>query len=408
MNNLRIALLLVMVVIVMGGILGSGMSARADSPIQVEANRYTVVFGQHIRFHLEVSSVADIQSVVLAYRTADVQGTSVQRMVFKPAQRISVDYVHEVAQRYIRPFVEVTYWWTIEDDNQNRLITPSQTFVYDDNRFVWQTLGQEEVRVHWYRGDVEMAQSALNTALVGLDRARQDLGVEHLERPIEIYMYAGPDDLDFALPLPAQSEALTVYETNTILTAFPPEVAYLSRITRALPHEVTHALIHAATRSDFDRVPTWLAEGLAVSVERTFAPDPDADLRLVEAVRQRQTFAFDALCAGFPTDVQAANLAYAQSASLINYIRDVYGRQALRDLIAAYADGATCGGGVQRALGMSLERLEYAWLDSLAPRSRWSALWTDNAPWMLLLMLTVGLPLLFVLPRRSRVVQVEE
>ncbi len=383
-----------------------GAHAQTETSIQVQVNQYTVVFGQHIRFHLEVSSVADIRSIVLAYRTADTPGTSVQRLTFEPARQISVDYIHEIAQHYIRPFVEVTYWWTIEDSNQTRLITPSQTFVYEDNRFEWQTLSHENVRVHWYRGDLETVQVTLNTALSGLNRARQDIGLEQTAQVLDIYMYATPGDLNVALPLPARSEALTIYETGVILTAFAPEAVQLPKIKRVVPHEVTHALIHAATQNDQDRVPAWFAEGLATSLEYAFVPNPEAGQLLAEAVRRHETLPLETLCAGFPVEVEAANLAYAQSASLIDYIRDVYGRQALRDLLAAYADGATCGGGVQRVLGISLERLEYAWLDSLLPHSGWVAFWVDNAPWLILLVLTVGIPFLFVL--RPQAGQVQE
>ncbi|MBN1937114.1 MAG: hypothetical protein JW934_20820 [Anaerolineae bacterium] len=378
----------------------------AETSIQIEANEHTVVFGQHIRFHLQVSSTANIQSIVLAYRTTDTQGTNVQRMTFDPARTISVDYIHEIEQRYVRPFVELMYWWTIEDGDQNRLITPSQTFVYADNRFDWQTLAQDSVRIHWYQGEIEVAQTALNKAVVGLDRARQDIYVEGISKAIDIYMYANANDLNVALPLPTQSEALTVYETNTILTSFAPETAHMPKIERILPHEVTHALLHEVTQSDLDRVPTWLAEGLATSVEYAFVPNPDANLRLAEAIQRRETLSFSILCAGFSTDPVQANLAYAQSASLINYIRDVYGRQALRDLVAAYADGATCDGGVQRVLNMSLERLNHDWLDTLSPRSMWAAFWIDNAAWLILLVLLIGVPFLFALPHRTRVRQV--
>lgn len=374
----------------------------AQTPIRIDTNEHTAVFGQYIRFHLQVSSTTDIKSIVLAYRTTDTHGTTVQRMTFDPAQTISIDYIHEIEQRYIRPFVELMYWWTVEDGEQNRLITPAQTFVYDDTRFEWQTLTQDNIHIHWYQGKIEIAQMALNTAIAGLNRARQDIQVEGIEQAIDIYMYASNEDLTPALPLPTLSEALTMYETNTILTSFAPETAHLPKIERILPHEVTHALLHVVMQAGLERMPAWLSEGLATSVEYASAPNPEADLRLAEAVQRRETLPLNTLCAGFPTDPVQANLAYAQSASLINYIRNVYGRQALRDLVAAYADGATCDGGVQRVLNTSLDRLNANWLDSMLPRNPWTAFWVDNAAWLILLVLLVGVPFVFALPRRAK------
>jgi hypothetical protein len=169
-----------------------------------------------------------------------------------------------------------------------------------------------------------------------------------------------------------------------------------------LPHEVTHALIHEATQSDFDDVPTWLAEGLATSVEYEFAPDPEAQLLLEQAMGKRRLLDLSTLCAEFPNDWATARLAYAQSASVVDHIRNLYGRQALRDLVAAYADGATCDGGIRRVFGFSLDRLESSWLEYMGPRSAWTVFWESNGAWVILVVLFAGLPLLFLRPSRPR------
>jgi hypothetical protein len=70
----------------------------------------------------------------------------------------------------------------------------------------------------------------------------------------------------------------------------------------------------------------------------------------------------DALCGAFPADAGQAELAYAESESLVRYIRDQHGATDLAALLAAYADGVSCDGGVQRVLHLSLSQLEEAWL----------------------------------------------
>ena len=102
------------------------------------------------------------------------------------------------------------------------------------------------------------------------------------------------------------------------------------------------------------------------------------------------------LCAEFPRDLAEARIAYAQSASLVNYIRDIHGRQTLQDLFAAYADGASCEGGTQRVLGFSLDRLESLWQESLLPRSGLALLWQANGAWIVLFGILAGLPLILV------------
>jgi hypothetical protein len=187
-----------------------------------------------------------------------------------------------------------------------------------------------------------------------------------------------------------------------ILAASGLQEANVLDLQRILPHEVTHALIHEVTQSDFDSVPLWLSEGLATSVQYTFAPDPDAQLLMKEAARDQALISLDTLCAAFPQSPARARLAYAESASVIGYIRDRYGRRALRDLVAAYGDGATCEGGVQRVLSLSLDRLQAQWSQSLAPQSGWRTFWKDSGAWVILLILSLLIVVPFVIPVRGR------
>jgi hypothetical protein len=372
--------------------------AFAEEPIRVRASTHTFVFGQTMRFSLTVSSASPVQSVVLAYRTSDTPGTTIEALRFDAGTSVSVDHVHEIERRYVRPFVQVTYWWTIVNAAGTKLTTEPQTFDYVDNRFDWQVLAEEIVRVHWYQGSLKVAQQALDVAVAGLSRAQQDVHVEGIRKSIDIYLYANVGDLGLALPagLPLGADALTLYETNVILVPFAPEATHIPQLQRILPHEVTHALLHEATRSDFDQVPAWLSEGLATSVEYTFAPDPNAHLYLEETLSEREPIPLRTLCATFPQDPVSARLAYAESASVIDYIRDVYGRQALRDMVRAYADGATCEGGVRRALGLSLDRLETFWRAQMSPRNSWAAFFEDSASWMILMALFACLPFLLM------------
>jgi hypothetical protein len=426
--------------------------AHADPPITVLANEHAYTFGQDLRFHLQAEAGAPIESIVLSYRTSDTLDTTVVVLPFEPATTVDVEHVHAVGQRYIRPFVEISYWWTISDDAGSELTTDPQSFEYIDDRFDWQSLSDGGVAVYWYDpaasvskavttvgaglrarpltnapgavagagpanrnsanqnsanrntharplADIRVAQQALDVAIEALSRALLDVPVEELHKTIDIYLYDNVDDLSLTLPagLPSGADALTLYETNVILVPYGPQEANIPALRRILPHEVTHALIHEATRTDYDRVPLWLAEGLATSVEYTFVPDPDAQVLLDAALDDKETLRLSSLCGDFPYTGQGTRLAYAQSASVVDTLRDLYGRQALRDLTAAYADGATCEGGVQRVLGVSLDQLELSWREYQAPQSQLSLFWERNGS-LIILAVVLSVPLLFVLP----------
>jgi hypothetical protein len=71
------------------------------------------------------------------------------------------------------------------------------------------------------------------------------------------------------------------------------------------------------------------------------------------------------LCNPFSPNPQIAFLAYAQSGSLVTFIRKQYGAGGIRGLLDAYAGGASCSSGVQEALNIGLADLEAAWRSSL-------------------------------------------
>jgi hypothetical protein len=130
---------------------------RAEAPVTILASEHSYVFGEEVRFHLQAKADAPIESIVLSYRTSDTQDTQVVELPFEPATTVDVQHVHQVRERHIRPFVEVSYWWTIGGKNGILLVTDPQAFEYVDDRFPWQSLSEGGAVVYWYGGEVEVA-----------------------------------------------------------------------------------------------------------------------------------------------------------------------------------------------------------------------------------------------------------
>jgi hypothetical protein len=160
-------------------------------------------------------------------------------------------------------------------------------------------------------------------------------------------------------------------------------------------------------------LPTWLLEGLATYVETR--PDPAYTLALNEAREATQAqdmtalIPIETLCMPFPEDHQRARLAYAQSASLVTFLRETYGWTRIRALVNAYADGMACSAGAERALDMTIGQLDRAWRIWLEQRSApaaassplragFTVLLRDTGPWLMLLGIIL-LPTLLVIAR---------
>jgi hypothetical protein len=152
-------------------------------------------------------------------------------------------------------------------------------------------------------------------------------------------------------------------------------------MTRYIPHEMAHLLLYRATGpTGYPFVPEWLDEGLATVSE--LMPTVEYQLVLDQARAQGAFIPLENLCVPFAPNYQTALLSYAQSGSVVEFIHHEYGAQGIRDLLEAYASGASCTSGVQQALRISVGQLEAAWQASLDPQSVWKATVQQVAIWM--------------------------
>ena len=379
----------------------TGLTVLAEPPPQ-----YT--FGEALAFQISAQSAANISAVTLFYRASGDTRTIADAVELTPGLIITAIHPVNLAERSLTPFTTVEYWWELRDTAGGQLLTAPQTFYYEDNRFAWQTLTQDLVTVHWYKGDTEFGQIALDLASHALTRANAEIRAP-LPPEINIYIYG--DDEDIRAVLATIGKAWVSGHADpalgVVMVAARPGLEATTQLERDIPHELTHLLVFNAVGGEagYARVPTWLNEGLAVVQQSQ--PDPDNPALIQEMSAQGQLLNLKSLCGPFPADRLQAQLAYAQSESLVRFIREQFGSQRLAAMLAAYADGASCESGVQRGLGLSFDALETRWLTEVVKADdgaiRAEVLW----PWvaligLLLLSLLIFLALILRRPARSR------
>lgn len=373
--------------------------------ITVVENRVEHSFAQHVTFTLEASSDAKISQIYLFFQATDDDETEKARVALEePAREISVEHTHDARVYPLPPFADITFWWQIEDAAGNRLETAPERFKYTDNRFQWRNRDGDGVTIHWIEGtgDPTYAQTALDVAQASVKDANAELRAP-LPDPLDIYIYDSEHHLEAAMVLSGRDWAggQARPELGVVVIAVPPEQGYASRMKRYLPHEITHLLTYQLTTAEgYEHVPKWLDEGLATANEQL--PTPEYALALKEAYEADQLLALESLCAPFSPDPRTAMLSYAQSASVVTFIREQYGADGIRSLLSAYADGASCTSGVEEALQVNFNKLEGAWRASLRPEARWKA-WVDQVDvWigLWLLSLLVAVPMIGGIRRR--------
>ncbi len=356
---------------------------RADG-ITVTANDADYAFAQQMTFHIAARSDADIKSAVVVFRSGNGPEHRGQAAIAL-SKTIDITHVQQLTGGVLPPFNQVTFWWELSDAAGHTQSTPHQTIDYRDNRFTWQETVEGNVHVLTYSGDAAFARSALSEARAALVRVNGELAAP-LPPRVDVYLYASSDDLQSALLLAGRDwqGGQARPDLGVVVAAIPPGQEALAQMKRDIPHELTHLLVFQATGPGYARVPRWLDEGLASANEGL--AQPAYQLALEAAFRNQQLIPLETLCAPFPADAGLAQLAYAQSQSFVQFLRN-RDPDAVRRLLGAYAGGATCSGGVEQAMGSTLGALELAWRASLGPNGAWLALIDSVGGWIVLAVL---------------------
>jgi Flp pilus assembly protein TadD len=129
-------------------------------------------------------------------------------------------------------------------------------------------------------------------------------------------------------------------------------------------HEYVHTVTLSQTRN---RIPHWMTEAIAVDLQHKRRDYKDCQM-LAAALEGGTLFDFDSILTAFvrpakPTDRAQA---YAQGHWWVEFIRDQWGDDALRRMLALYAGGAT----ESQALAQALDVSKQQFLDRFSPWAR--------------------------------------
>jgi hypothetical protein len=265
-----------------------------------------------------------------------------------------------------------------------------------EDQFNWQTLESGMLKVHWYEGDANFGQAALDTAQAGLESIGQ-LIPSNPEQPIEIFIYAHLEDLQGALL--SGEEAWVVGhadpELGTVLVWIEPGPGQEIAMGQRIPHELMHVMLYRFVGEGYHNLPAWLREGTATLAE-TY-PNGEYQRVLKDAVAKNALIPLKDLCGSFPANQNEAFLAYAQAGSFAGYLHETFGPAGLQSLARVYADGMDCERGSEHALGHSLASLEAKWRASALGQKALSSTLQNISPYFVLLCLVLILPMLGIL-----------
>jgi hypothetical protein len=360
-------------------------------------------YGSQITFKAEISAPSPATHATLFYRVVGTDETKTIEadLTAGPPQIASAE--KDLRLTAIPPFSQIAYWWQVDLEDGTSTTTVPTSFDYTDNRFDWQALHGGEVTVHWVTGDTSFGQAVLDIAHGAqgpLERKLLPAGLPALD----VYVYPTTEDLQAGLLLGGQSWTGGHAEPSlgvVLVSAAPGSEGILS-LERSLPHELTHILLYQRMDGSYANLPSWLNEGLATLAEGD--PDPSYRLALEDASRVGDFIPLVTLCGAFPSTSAAARLAYAESASIVQYLQNVYGVGAINALLDAYQEGSTtCAGGIQRVLERSPDQLQAEWIRASFHGSEPFQVLRPFLPWLILVLpiMILAVVLGFIPARRS-------
>ncbi len=389
------------------GMLGSPIGSAQAAGISFSALDAQYTFADQMIFSATASSAAPITQATVFFQSGSQAPYAHPADPFTPGTVVSLTATIDLNETKLIPFSTVSYWWEAVDQTGQTARSATQTIVYVDNRFAWQEFTSGPARVHWYQGDSGFGGAAANVASDAIPGIQQQIGVEP-PSPLDVYVYASLDDLRSAVELAGREwlGGQARPELGVVLVAIPAGDSARLQMRRDIPHELTHLLTFVAASPNYNAVPRWLDEGLATLNEGE--PNSTQMLAVQDALARNKLIPIESLCGAFPADASAALLAYGESRYIVQQIINEYGSAGIQALLAAYRDGATCSGGVERALNITLPELELKWRGALQatpanPTTNAPVTGSTTAgilPWILLVGV-MALPLIVILLWRS-------
>ncbi|HSH21019.1 MAG TPA: peptidase MA family metallohydrolase [Candidatus Caenarcaniphilales bacterium] len=268
-----------------------------------------------------------------------------------------------VLEGEIAPNTRLSFRFRAREDDDVVLGPVAETVVVDD-RFAWRTISGPIVRLHWYEGDEQFAQRALDIGEGAIERASQLLGVSETE-PVDFFIYSNEADFREALG-PGTRENVGGQAHSDIRTLFgliEPQEIGSDWVDTLVIHELTHLVFDTATDNVYRAPPRWLNEGVAVYLSEGYTGGSRAAVE--QAAADGSLIPLEGLAGLFPTTADRFFLAYAESVSAVDFFIDNYEEQTLWDLVRSYADGVSDEEAFRQATGAGLAEFNEAWMASL-------------------------------------------
>lgn len=342
--------------------------AGTPAPITVENNKATLEFPNEITFSVSLASASTILTATLEYGVDQLTCSAVFAEAFPqftPSRGVTAAWTWDMQQGGSLPPGAKVYWqWRAIDADGHQLLTDRQTVTWFDNQYNWRTVSHPQVNLHYYTGDQAFAQRLHAAALTALDTISKTTGLQP-GGPFDLYIYASTQDMqDVVFYEPSWVGGQAYPEFNIALIGINPSNEAWGK--HAEVHELAHLVVGRYAFGCLATLPTWLDEGLAVYAAG--GPEPNQQQSFNIALRQDNLLAVRWLDGVFSRNSAVADLSYAESYSLVNFLYTAYKPEKMRSLLKALREGNTIDDALSAVYGFRESGLEKAWRQKIGAK----------------------------------------
>ncbi|MBC8279657.1 MAG: hypothetical protein H8E48_02620 [Chloroflexi bacterium] len=337
---------------------------RADEGnIKVVEAKAESQFPDGIKFSIVANSVDVIDDIRVFFSKVDQQGRSAYRSFdFESGESVTGESILPSGSggEYFPPGTKIEYSFEVRDKAGSVVRTEPKDFVYEDNRFEWETVVEDLITVYYYGEYVrDRAEIVLEAAKQNLEKMLPVLGIAPTE-PLRIVSYNNYRHMSSALPFRSQavSEGLQTQgmafgnERVLLVHGFDPTV------TGTVSHEFTHLLVSEAAGPAISQVPSWLNEGLAEYGNIDPTDDYDAALRYGIFTRRIKPLWYLNAFGGTPEDII---IAYGQGRSVVQYMLDTWGQERMSALFPVLQETLDIDQALLEVYGLDQYGIDSAW-----------------------------------------------
>ncbi|MDH5506639.1 MAG: peptidase MA family metallohydrolase [Anaerolineae bacterium] len=347
------------------GLTPSRAANAFQSPITFGTPRTEIDFPNSLYFEVSASSSAgEITSADLVYyQRAEVSAITRTRrhLEFTPGANVTLSYNWDTAGTTVIPNAPYIYYWEVTDSAGNQVTSPEYFVRYEDTRFTWDVVKNDDVAVWTHGHPASFGQQVFKIANQALSLQYPMFNIK-ITYQLQIVIYN--TDQEFAEWHSTRTNAVggeaftNVGVTTQIVPVGMGSDYWLKDV---IPHEISHMYFALATDNPKVSVPHWLNEGVATYNEFT-----DNSYMLAEVERAAASgdlIILSSLANGFGrlVDEDRFRFAYSESLSAVTYMIETYGDAGLSNLLKAYREGHPTDDAFQIAFGRTMSEFELDW-----------------------------------------------